>query len=195
MFIRRPSDQWIAEQLVEQVRLPFTYPAVGATSKSEAPAGYTIDHHRVYLGTGRDIFENSAEALRSWGMFKLPWIDLCWPHAPIETSSAVAVLARYLSLWWLNCCRIVYVIEEDANIQRFGFASGTLPLHAERGEERFLVEWHHADDSVWFDLFAFSQPNQLLVKTFRPLARRAQKRFARQSLATMVRVAGAPDAQ
>jgi uncharacterized protein (UPF0548 family) len=128
-------------------------------------------------------------------MFRLPWIELCWPHAPIEPDSAVGVLARYLSLYWLNCCRIVYVIEEAGDIERVGFAYGTLPLHAEKGEERFMVEWHHQDDSVWYDIYAFSQPNQFLVRAFHPLARRAQRRFARQSLANMVRVAGSPDAQ
>ena len=48
----------------------------------------------------------------------------------------MAVLARSLGLWWLNACRIVCVIDEDRPVTGFGFAYGTLPDHAESGEER-----------------------------------------------------------
>src|SRR5262249_20824062 len=68
-------------------------------------------------------------------------------------------------------------------VQRYGFAYGTLPEHAESGEERFTVEWHEADDAVWYDILAFSRPHQLLVRLGYPLARRLQKRFARDSAA------------
>ena len=54
-------------------------------------------------------------------------------HALVEFD----LLARALGLWVLNACRIVYVIEEDGPLRRFAFAYGTLPEHAESGEERF----------------------------------------------------------
>src|SRR5262245_46391050 len=43
-------------------------------------------------------------------------------------------------------------------VNRHGFASGTLPAHAESGEERFIVEWDRADGGVWYDILAFSRP-------------------------------------
>lgn len=55
----------------------------------------------------------------------------------------VAVLIRLYG-WWLNTSRIVYVIDDEEGdagaVRRFGFAYGTLPAHAEAGEERFCVE-------------------------------------------------------
>jgi len=46
----------------------------------------------------------------------------------------VAILARSIGLWWLNACRIVYVVDK---VDKFGFAYGTLPDHAGSGEERW----------------------------------------------------------
>src|SRR5262249_55066407 len=80
-----------------------------------------------------------------------------------------------------NRCRIVHVVDEP---RRFVFAYGTLPGHVESGEERFLIEWL-PDDSVWYDLRAFSRPRLWLVRLLYPLARRQQRRFARESLAAM----------
>jgi uncharacterized protein (UPF0548 family) len=61
-------------------------------------------------------------------------------------------------------------------VKRFGFAYGTLSTHVERGEERFTIEWHRDEDSVWYDILAFSRPNKLLVKLGLPLARMLQQR-------------------
>ena len=73
---------------------------------------------------------------------------------------------------------IVYLVDEPGEVERFGFAYGTLPDHAERGEELFTVEWRHADDSVWYDLLSYSQPNHQLARLAGPIARQTQKRFA-----------------
>ena len=99
----------------------------------------------------------------------------------------MAVIARLLGLWWLNACGIVYVVDEEGPVQRFGIAYGTLPEHAESGEERFTVEWREADSAVWYDILAFSRPQQLLARLGYPFARRLQKRFARDSAAAMRR--------
>ena len=78
------------------------------------------------------------------------------------------------------------MIDETAPIRRFGFAYGTLPEHAERGEERFTVELQ-PDGSVWYDLFAFSRPSSWYLEAGLALTRSLQKRFARDSMAAMVR--------
>jgi len=117
----------------------------------------------------------------------MPWVRLCWPTAPIAERSNVAVLAHRIGLFWLNACRIVYLIDEDGPTKRFGFAYGTLTEHAESGEERFLVEWNRETDAVSYDLLAFSRPNQFLSRVGYPVARRLQKQFAADSKAAMVR--------
>jgi len=63
-----------------------------------------------------------------------------------------------------------------------------LPGHVARGEERFQVEIAE-DDSVWYDILAFSQPRHLLTKIGYPFVRRLQNRFGRDSAAAMVRLA------
>ncbi|WBU38937.1 DUF1990 family protein [Homoserinibacter sp. YIM 151385] len=50
--------------------------------------------------------------------------------------------------------RVVYVVDEP---DRKGFAYGTLPGHAEEGEEAFLVS-RGGDGSVWVTIRAFSRP-------------------------------------
>jgi len=109
------------------------------------------------------------------------------PPGPLEVGQVVAVLGRAIGLWWLNACRIVYVVRETEPIRRFGFAYGTLPAHAESGEERFLIEWDPATNEVWYDILAFSRPQLLATRLGYPVVRRAQRRFARESAARMQR--------
>jgi uncharacterized protein (UPF0548 family) len=99
-------------------------------------------------------------------------------------------MGRVIGLWWLNACRIVYVIDEGGPVQRFGFAYGTLPGHVESGEERFLIEWDQGENSVWYDILAFSRPRHPLARLGYPFARLMQKRFARDSVKAMVRRVG-----
>jgi uncharacterized protein (UPF0548 family) len=94
------------------------------------------------------------------------------------------MLAHVFGLWWLNACRIVYVLNDPAPTRRFGFAYGTLPGHVECGEERFSIEWDTAD-CVWYDIRAFSRPHYWFVSLGYPLVRRLQRRFVMASQAAM----------
>lgn len=102
----------------------------------------------------------------------------------------MAVLAHFSNCYWLNACRIVYVVEESEPLQRFGFAYGTLEEHAESGEERFMAEWNHETGEVWYDILAFSRPHHLLTRIGYPFARRLQKRFATGSKHAMMKAVG-----
>lgn len=183
-----PDADRIAAFLELQQSLPVSYPEVGH-SLDRSPAGYNIDHNRVMLGRGEEVFEKACAALRSWTMFPAPWTRIDPPNAPIVAGQTVAMLAQVYGLWWLNACRIVYVIDETAPVQRFGFAYGTLPGHVEKGEERFTVE-RLADDTVWYDLRAFSRPRFWLVRLAKPLARGLQRRFATESKLAMQHAVG-----
>jgi uncharacterized protein (UPF0548 family) len=189
LSLRRPSESILRDQLTQQSDAQFSYEAVGA-SRGEPPLGYAVAHRRDRLGEGAAAFELACQAIRTWKMFDLGWVELCWPNAPIALDTTVGVLIRAGGLWWLSCARIVYVLDEvepTAEIRRrFGFAYGTLPDHAERGEERFCVEWH-TDGSVWYDLFSFSQPRHWLATLGGPVTRRLQYRFGTDSLAAMQR--------
>ena len=100
---------------------------------------------------------------------------------------SVAVVARAIGLVWINACQIIYVVDESGPISRFGFAYGTLPDHAAIGEERFLIEWNQEDNSVWFDILAFSKPRHFLVRLGYPVVRLTQKRFGRESTNAMLK--------
>jgi uncharacterized protein (UPF0548 family) len=185
-LLSKPTKQKIENFINTQGAAQFSYKEVGATGGSPPPH-YTLDHNRVYLGSGPETFERAKAAMRRWEMFNIGWLQLCWPYARLETGSTVAILARALGLWSLNAARIVYLVEQSGDIERFGFAYGTLPDHIERGEERFCVEWWRADGSVWYDLLAFSQPNRLLAQLAYPYVRRLQKRFAADSKQAMLK--------
>ncbi len=146
------------------------------------------------LGRGRETFERAAEALRAWSMFDLGWVRLLPESAPVEVGITVCVMAWHLGFCSLNAARVVYLVDEDGPVRRYGFAYGTLPGHAESGEERFTVEWHREDESVHYDLFSFARGNGPLVKAGYPVRRRLQKRFAEGSKRAMVRaVCGKPE--
>ncbi|MGC1718189.1 MAG: DUF1990 domain-containing protein [Isosphaeraceae bacterium] len=184
--LRRPSTETTRGFLTVQSKLGFTYTAVGATA-SLPPADYVVDHTRIKLGQGEEVFMKAKAALGRWQQFRLGWVEVWSPETPIQTGEVVAVIARNLGLWWLNACRIVYVVDEEEPIQRYGFAYGTLPDHAETGEERFLVERDRASGEVWYDILAFSRPHLLLTRLGYPFVRRVQKRFAKASAAAMLR--------
>jgi uncharacterized protein (UPF0548 family) len=187
--LRRPSTETIRDFLASQANLGFTYTAVGATA-SQPPAGYTVDHTRVKLGEGEEVFTKAKAALEHWDQFRLGWMEAWSPKTTIEQGDPVAMIARTLGLWWLNACRIVYVVDEGEPIRRYGYASGTLPAHAGEGEERFLVEWDLASGEIWYDILAFSRPHGLLSRLGQPYMRRVQKRFGRESAAAMLRAIG-----
>lgn len=189
MSLRKPSPESIHQFLTAQGKFDLSYAAVGATAATP-PAGYVVDHTRAKLGEGEAIFTAAKDVLAKWRQFDLGWLEAWSPDTQIKTGVVVAVLARAIGLWWLNACRIVYVIDEAGPITKFGFAYGTLPDHAGSGEERFLIEWDRGDDCVWYDILAFSRPRHVLVRLGYPMVRRTQKRFGRESAAAMLRAVG-----
>lgn len=185
LSFRKPTAESVRRFVQEQSNATFTYPAVGATAETP-PDGYVVDRTRVQLGQGEATFRAAQAALRNWTQFRLGWVEPMTPEVPLEQERVVAVAANVWGLWWPNACRIVYVIDESGPITRFGFAYGTLPAHVGTGEERFLVEWNRADESVWYDILAFSRPRHALAKMGYPFMRRIQKRFGRDSARAML---------
>jgi uncharacterized protein (UPF0548 family) len=182
--LRRPTVPFLEQLRERQRELPLNYNEPGC-SRGTAPDGYVADSYRVQLGSGAAVFERARQALRDWRMLRLGWVEPCWPDSPVQEGALVGTLARVLGLWAVNVCRIVYVVEEDGPVVRYGFAHGTLPGHVERGEERFLVEWHRGDDAVWYDIRPVSSPGGWLTRLGYPVARLLQRRFGRDSLRAM----------
>ncbi len=182
---RRPTEQQIRNFLAAQAQVEFSYAEVGATRNGELPSGYVVDHTRVPLGSGLHTFDRAAAALRNWQHYRFGWIQLHRPQASPAAGQTVGVVARAAGLWVVSACRVVYVVDEDKPLRRFAFAYGTLAEHPERGEERFQVEWRRDDDTVWYDILAFSRPQQWLSRLTRVYVRRKQKQFGRESARAM----------
>jgi uncharacterized protein (UPF0548 family) len=194
LLLKKPSEDIVRQFIASQQDLPFSYQGVGVTGDNpphQPPAGLTVDHNRIKLGAGKETYERARAALQSWKQFDLGWVTVRPPNKPLQVGTTVAVQAKAFGLWWLNAARIVYVIDEaEGQNPRYGFAYGTLPDHVERGEERFTVQWRkHEDDSVWYDIYAFSRPKHPLARLGFPITRILQKRFVANSLAVMKRIA------
>jgi len=181
----KPNPEAVRAFLAKQVGQGFSYPEVGA-SRSKVPRGYTVDHNRVSLGYGVEVFERAKSAIRQWKMFEMSWASLCWPEAPIEAGACVAVVFSHFGFWSMNAARIVYVVDEAESTRRFGFAYGTISDHAEIGEERFSVELDPTDEAVYYDIFAFSRLG-VWARLGYPIARGLQRRFVRESKTAMIR--------
>jgi uncharacterized protein (UPF0548 family) len=183
--LRKPSEEDVRAFISQQQHSGFSYPEVGA-SANDIPNRYNVDRNRALLGTGEATWRRAREAIRGWQMFNMPRVRLCWPTTPIEVGATVAISVEHFGFHSLNAARIVYVVDDDGPVCRYGFAYGTLKEHAERGEERFTVEWNRSEDSVWYAILAFSRPQKALAKLGYPLSRMLQRRFAEASMAAMV---------
>ena len=186
-LLTKPSGDDIERFLAEEESDIFSYPEIGATLNTAAPSDYNLDHNRIQIGSGDEAFERAKSAIRDWKMFGMDWVSISPENTPIEVGRTVAILVRHLGFYSLNAARIVYVLDEKADIQRFGFAYGTLNEHGEIGEERFSVEFHGDTGEVWYDIYAFSRPGTFLAKLGYPLSRSLQKAFARDSKLAMVK--------
>lgn len=190
LSLRKPSAETLRQFLKEQAARDFSYQAVGATNGT-LPAGYVVDRTRIELGTGEAAFQAACAALKRWQQFQLGWVQPWSPDTPLEPGQLVAIMGWAVGFWWTNSCRIVYAVDEQGPLTRFGFAYGTLPRHVEQGEERFLIEWNRQTDQVFYDILAFSRPNSFLARLGYPVVRHKQKRFGRDSAAAMFRAVNA----
>jgi uncharacterized protein (UPF0548 family) len=135
--------------LSDLAALPLTYDEVGATS-GPLPAGYHHVKKSAVIGRGRPRFEEAADKGMRWGMLRGAGLR-------VEATSDVAAVGSevIVHLGPVRApCRVVYVIDEP---DRRGFAYGTLPGHAESGEERFVVRYDPATDEVYAEVVAFSR--------------------------------------
>ncbi len=191
LSLSKPTQARIDAIIGQSQDAPYSYPDVGATAQAATPialsTSYVLDHNRVKLGTGQAVFQQAQQALIHWRMCNLGWAEICGTVKPIEPGTVIACVPQMFGLWLINPCRVVYKIDEQIDgVTRFGLAYGTLPGHAASGEERFLVEWHHGDGTVWYDILAFSRPGHRLAQLGYPVMRQFQKRYGRDSAQSMI---------
>src|SRR4051812_23188139 len=124
-YLTPPSEGRLGAVLAGTAAQALSYACVGASDR-EPPPGFVCDHNRVLLGRGPGAFAVACDILRRWWQFPVEWTRT-WPaDTPIEPGRDLLMVARSFGVWWLNACRIVYVVDEAAPVRRFGFAYGTL---------------------------------------------------------------------
>src|SRR5437879_2518163 len=125
-LVSEPSTQQIQKFISAQTSSKFSYTHLGTSLNEKIPPRYNVDHNRIRLGAGEEIWDRAVKAIQAWRMFDMPWVQLCWPDAPIQVGTNVAVLIDHFGFCSLNAARIVYTIQEEGEIRRYGFAYGTL---------------------------------------------------------------------
>ncbi len=182
--LKKPNSKAIQRLLSDCRNSDFTYMEVGKSKTDEQVNGFDNDFNKIYLGSGKKVYSAACQAIRNWSTFPGGWITIRPQNVPIESGQTVVMVAKIMGLYWLNACRIVYILNKQGNVRKYGFAYGTLPQHVEKGEELFCVEWLE-DDSVWYSIRAFSRPRFWLVRLTYPLARYFQKKFVKESMRSM----------
>lgn len=183
-FATRPSPNRIAAFLCDSQDLPLSYAPVGLL---DAPGGRRIDDAQVCVGRGPDDFARARAALARWQQFGFDWVETYPRDAPVAVGTVVAVLIRHFGFWSLNGCRVVYHVGPHGAGERFGYAYGTLPNHAEGGEELFEVSMDPRTFAVTYRIRATSWPHAMLAHLGQPVVRHLQARFRQDSMAAMVR--------
>lgn len=136
-------------KLSDLAALRLTYPEVGATA-GPMPPGYRHVRQSAVIGSGRPRFDEAAEAVMRWGMLRGAGVRVRPTTEVAEVGSEVIVGLGPVQA----PCRVVYVVDEP---DRRGFAYGTLPGHAETGEELFAVRYDPANALVYAEVAAFSR--------------------------------------
>jgi uncharacterized protein (UPF0548 family) len=136
-------------KLSDLAALPLTYSEVGATA-GVLPQGYHHVHESAVIGHGRTRFDEAAHAVMRWGMLRGAGARVEATTGVAEVGSEVIVRLGPVRV----PCRVVYVVDEP---NHRGFAYGTLPGHAETGEELFAVRYDPTSDAVTAEVVAFSR--------------------------------------
>jgi uncharacterized protein (UPF0548 family) len=182
-FARRPSATQIDRFLGQSRELPLSYQSIGIVR--DRPPDGRADEHVAAIGRSRIDFNRARAALMGWKQFDIGWVEIFPPQAPVEVGSVVAVLIRHLGFWSLNGARVVYVVGAAHDASHFGFAYGTLPNHAESGEELFEVFLDPQTEDVMYRIRAVSSPQTMLTHIGQPIVRALQARFRHDSAMAM----------
>jgi uncharacterized protein (UPF0548 family) len=160
------------ERLVEELQQAQpTYADIGATLAGVGPEGFHHDRYETVLGRGSHIFERAVNGLKTWEAHRVSGVRVFPEGQVIQTGATVVVTLGTSLVARAAPCRVVSVIDEQV---RWGFAYGTLPGHPEQGEEAFVVSIS-SDESVRFEILAFSRPADPIVRLSGPVGRGFQK--------------------
>jgi uncharacterized protein (UPF0548 family) len=149
----------------------LTYEPVGITGAGvvDTPAGFTRHRFEQPIGPA-DVFDRAREAILDWTIHRGAGLMLHTDFGP--TVGQTIAMSAPLPIGWVDvACRVVAVVDEPG---RAGFTYGTLPVHPERGEERFEIIIGD-DNQVTFDMVVVAALTDPLGKLVPPFARKLQR--------------------
>ena len=171
-----------AALLASQRQAEVTYIDVGATMTGRIPNGFSGKRMAQTIGHGDADFERARLGLQAWAAHCGAGVEPFQP-TPVAVGETVLLVLGLGPTEVRIACRILVVTDTPS---AFGFVYGTLPVHPECGEERFLVE-HEPDGSVRFTIDVFWRPSHPLAVIGAPVTRRMQKRFTQGYLDALAR--------
>lgn len=177
LSLSRPSLNEMFAWIEKHANAVFSYQPQYLTHLPPPVKGWNYDRMKEKVGKGQADFDRVRTCIQKFGVFPPEWTHLYHIHPPQEGQN-VAMHAQFLGVFWVNLCRVLYVIDTE---NQYGFAYGTLPQHVEKGEELFLVEIDENED-VWYTIIAVSRPQHWLAFVGYPLIRWLQSKFRKDSL-------------
>lgn len=132
-----PSPGAAADLLGELRQEEVTYDHVGSTLEPDRWPGRRARQRQRDVGRGESAFAAAIDRLRTWEPQKALGADVLPSDQMVAADATILLVLPFGPLRAVVPDRVVAVVEEP---RRFAFAYGTLPGHAERGEESFSVE-------------------------------------------------------
>ncbi len=186
LAIRGQSRRDGASLLASQRLAQLTYVDVGATIDRRVPTGFSGKQMSQVVGHGETAFERARLGLKTWAAHRGAGV-VPIEATPVVTGETVLLVLGLGPADVRIACRIIDVTDTPSS---YGFTYGTLPVHPECGEERFLVE-RSADGTVRFTIDVFWKPNHPLAVIGAPVARRMQQHFTQGYLDALTRFVAA----
>jgi uncharacterized protein (UPF0548 family) len=181
--LRRPTTEQLSPLLDRWRHESLTYSPVGVSLTSETPDGLRRHAWNITLPAG--AFDAGADAIRSWSVHRGAGLVVATDGELVE--GVTVVMSAPMPVGFVDlACRVVAVIDET---DRFGFAYGTLPMHAERGEESFVIS--RTSEGAVFEVRAASSHAHPVTRALPAIGDRLQDAAVKRYLVAMQRaVAG-----
>jgi len=129
-LLRYPDAERLQRLWAGAVNSSLSYEEVGATAGPGLPRGYRHNHLEMSLRGGSERFDKAVAALRSWQMHVRSGLGIFPEGEGLVVDQTILVVVRLGLFTTVAPCRVVYLVDE---VDRFGFAYGTLPGHPETG--------------------------------------------------------------
>jgi uncharacterized protein (UPF0548 family) len=159
-----------------------TYPEVGQSLVDPLPSGYHHIAEQRVVGHGRAEYERAARELFRWAVHRRAGLRIITSTEQVVEGALITSILGIGRFGVHAPCIVVAVVDE---LDRVGWAYGTLPGHPECGEEAFLLTLLPSGE-VLFEVRAFSRAGVWWSKVVGPAGRAVQRWVTTRYLRALV---------